>query len=78
MDGVLALGLGALIDSINKPAVQSEENDALAAEIQALIDRRAAAKQAKDWASADRLRAGLKERGIVLEDSPSGTTWRRA
>lgn len=47
------------------------------AEIQRLIDQRLAARRAKDWAAADRVRNALKEQGIVLEDGPGGTTWRR-
>jgi cysteinyl-tRNA synthetase len=47
------------------------------AAIDALIAERTAAKQARDWALADRIRDQLKEAGVVLEDSAAGTTWRR-
>jgi len=48
------------------------------AAIEQLIADRAAAKKAKNFAEADRLRNELKEAGIVLDDSAQGTTWRRA
>ena len=47
------------------------------AEIEVLIAKRAEAKKNKDWATADAIRNELKERGIVLEDSPTGTTWKK-
>lgn len=48
------------------------------AEIESLIAQRAEAKKNKDWVSADTIRNQLKDRGIILEDSPAGTTWKRA
>ncbi|MDN6888175.1 cysteine--tRNA ligase [Variovorax sp. CAN2819] len=48
------------------------------ATIQARIDARAAAKAAKNFAEADRIRQELLEQGIVLKDSPTGTTWAAA
>ena len=46
-------------------------------EIEALIAKRAEAKKNKDWATADAIRNELKEKGIVLEDGPNGTTWKK-
>ena len=48
-----------------------------AAEVGALIERRSAAKKAKNFAEADKIRAELNGRGIILEDTPQGTVWRR-
>lgn len=46
--------------------------------IESLIAERAAAKKAKRYQDADRIRAELLAQGIVLEDTPAGTSWRRA
>jgi cysteinyl-tRNA synthetase len=48
-----------------------------AAEIKAAIAERLAARKAKEFARADAIRAALAARGILLEDGPKGTTWRR-
>jgi len=53
------------------------EQVSLEGEIEALIQARQDARAGKDWAEADRLRDELESRGIVLEDTPEGVTWRR-
>ena len=47
-------------------------------QIQALIDRRVAARKAQDWVAADRIRDELQAAGLLLEDGADGTIWRRA
>jgi len=61
------------------PAAGDEGGDGLSAEaIEALIAARVAAKKAKNFADADRIRSELSAAGIVVEDGAQGTTWRRA
>ncbi len=48
------------------------------ARIQALVDERIAAKQARDFTRADAIRQQLAEQGILLEDTPQGVRWKRA
>jgi len=72
MDRVLGLGLK---DACAEKAQESGENTA---EIEELIEKRAQAKKAKDFAAADGIRQSLKDRGIILEDGPAGTTWRKS
>jgi cysteinyl-tRNA synthetase len=70
MDSVLGLDLAK---SLSKKA----PDDALVNEVSNLIALRAQAKKARDFAAADSIRASLKERGIILEDTQNGTTWKR-
>jgi cysteinyl-tRNA synthetase len=54
------------------------QEPALEAEAQRLLDDREAARRARDFATSDRIRDELHERGIVVEDTPAGPRWRRA
>jgi len=56
--------------------LQGEADGAL--DVEGLIQARLAAKKNKNFAEADAIRKQLAEAGIVLEDTPQGTTWRRA
>ena len=55
-----------------------EKEETLDDDIEKLIEARQAARAAKNWAEADRIRDELKEKGIVLEDTPQGVKWHRA
>jgi len=46
-------------------------------EIEAAIAARQAARKAKDFKESDRIRDDLKAKGVILEDGPKGTTWKR-
>ena len=56
---------------------ESESGGLSEADIQELIERRLQAKKEKNWADADAIRDQLKDAGVLLEDTPAGTTWRR-
>jgi cysteinyl-tRNA synthetase len=57
--------------------VLPDETEALEPELRALLDERAAARAARDWAASDRLRDELAERGIAVEDTRDGQRWKR-
>ena len=75
MDEVLGLGLEEAVRS-GDGETKININEDFTREIEGLIAKRAEAKKAKDFAAADNIRQSLKDRGIILEDSPSGTTWK--
>jgi len=63
------------VDSILN--VLTEPETALSAEEQQLIADRELARREYRWADADRIRGELLNRGIILEDTPQGTVWKR-
>ena len=69
--------LGELCDVLGL-VVFPEEEDAEAAEIEALIEKRQQARKEKDFATADAIRDELAARGIILEDTREGVKWKRA
>jgi cysteinyl-tRNA synthetase len=54
-----------------------QDDDTETAWIEDMIARRVEARRNRDWAESDRIRDELDARGIVLEDGPQGTSWRR-
>ncbi|GIP45920.1 cysteine--tRNA ligase [Paenibacillus sp. J45TS6] len=68
----------ALFEEMNAVLrVYTEEQDELHADIEKLIQERAEARKAKDWARSDEIRDELADMGIVIEDTPQGVRWRR-
>ncbi|MEJ7901496.1 MAG: cysteine--tRNA ligase [Thermomicrobiales bacterium] len=71
--------LSDLAEQLGLDLTEQPSMDTGAAEpfIDLLIDIRNHLRQSKQWEAADRVRIGLQERGITLEDNPSGTIWKK-
>ncbi|MEW6132454.1 MAG: cysteine--tRNA ligase [Pseudomonadota bacterium] len=76
LGGVLGLLQADPEDFLKRPV--GEAGGLEDAAIDAMIAARAAAKKARNFKEADRIRDELKAAGVILEDGPQGTTWRRA
>ena len=73
-DQVLSLGLLEAAEKAQKPAGEALSPEEKA-EIEALIQKRAEARKAKDWATADAIRDELAARHVVMKDTPNGVEW---
>ena len=58
--------------------LMEEEPEVLEPELAAMLDERAAARARRDWATSDRLRDELANRGVLIDDTRDGQRWRRA
>jgi len=70
-------GLMMRIDSVLGVIGKVEVEEALPQDIDALVQKREAARKAKNWKEADAIRAQLKAMGIVLEDTAQGVRWHK-
>ena len=57
--------------------IMHHEKASLNEEIESLIKKREEARKNKDFAAADKIRDELKEKGIILEDTPKGVRWKK-
>ena len=74
-DQVLSLGLLEAAEKAAQKPAGKELSPEETAEIEALIQKRAEARKAKDWATADAIRDELAARHVVMKDTPSGVEW---
>lgn len=73
----VALALEALEELTGVLGIVQKGEATLEEEVAALIEARQAARKAKDFAKSDAIRDALKDKGIVLEDTPQGVKWHR-
>ncbi len=58
--------------------LEEEQTEELDSDLQRLVQARERARAVRDWAEADRIRAQLRDRGVVLEDTAQGVRWKRS
>ena len=75
---VIEYALKSLTTMTDVLGLLMKEYDATPAEVKALVEQRVAAKKAKDFAEADRIRAQVLEMGYVIEDTPKGPKVKKA
>ena len=68
-------GVLGIVKGQEQASSQALDNDRVAALVELLIERRSAARQAKDFAASDQIRDKLTAVGILLKDRPDGTDW---
>ena len=75
LEGILGLflELGGILGILQKVARREE----LPEEVMLIIEERERARKRGDWKTADSIRAKLRKRGILLEDTPEGVRWKR-
>jgi cysteinyl-tRNA synthetase len=83
MDSVLGLRLEEEAAAVNRKkdtavSIDMHDGDPEAEEIEKLVAERTAAKKAKNFAEADKIRNDLSARGILITDTPQGPVWKRS
>ena len=69
---------GAKLSASAKAVASATADLTTSSTVDQMIEQRTEAKKAKNFAEADRIRQALLAEGIVLKDSPTGTTWESA
>jgi len=77
LDGGALKASARLLGLLEAPASDWFQSGGAGSDIEGRIAKRTEAKKNGDFAAADRIRDELKAEGIILEDGPNGTTWRR-
>jgi cysteinyl-tRNA synthetase len=74
--GILTVPADVWLKALPGQSLDAPITDPAAAEIDALVEARTAARKSRNFAESDRIRDALLARNVVLDDGPNGTTWR--